>query len=225
MVGVNVPIPVPMAYYSFGGWRNSLFGDTHVYGEEGVRFYTRAKVVTARWTSGGGHGLRFSDHEIIATMTIVIDNCLEKSSECDCQYSIAIRGKVIPAERRERSESVARRAGIQQAAAATTSSSAVTPANVTDRSVSPRRAASQEACQSGSAEDSEGNAGNTSPSPCRATSRTCPGAAPSARRMPNSTRGCPTYRTSRRRCRSRPARAPQPRRIRAGRWVRPRCAE
>ena len=59
MVGVNVPIPVPMAYYSFGGWRNSLFGDTHIYGEEGIRFYTRAKVVTARWTGGGGHGLVF----------------------------------------------------------------------------------------------------------------------------------------------------------------------
>ena len=59
MVGVNVPIPVPMAYYSFGGWKNSLFGDTHIYGEEGIRFYTRAKVVTSRWTGGGGHGLVF----------------------------------------------------------------------------------------------------------------------------------------------------------------------
>ena len=59
MVGINVPIPVPMAYYSFGGWKNSLFGDTHIYGEEGVRFYTRAKVVTSRWTGGGGHGLNF----------------------------------------------------------------------------------------------------------------------------------------------------------------------
>jgi len=59
MVGINVPIPVPMAYYSFGGWRNSLFGDTHVYGEEGVRFYTRAKVVTSRWTGGAGPGLQF----------------------------------------------------------------------------------------------------------------------------------------------------------------------
>jgi malonate-semialdehyde dehydrogenase (acetylating)/methylmalonate-semialdehyde dehydrogenase len=49
MVGVNVPIPVPMAYYSFGGWKSSLFGDAHVYGREGVQFYTRAKVVTARW--------------------------------------------------------------------------------------------------------------------------------------------------------------------------------
>jgi malonate-semialdehyde dehydrogenase (acetylating)/methylmalonate-semialdehyde dehydrogenase len=49
MVGVNVPIPVPVAFFSFGGWRGSLFGDTHVHGMEGVRFYTRAKVVTTRW--------------------------------------------------------------------------------------------------------------------------------------------------------------------------------
>ena len=49
MVGVNVPIPVPVAYYSFGGWKSSLFGDTHMYGPDGVRFYTRTKVVTERW--------------------------------------------------------------------------------------------------------------------------------------------------------------------------------
>jgi malonate-semialdehyde dehydrogenase (acetylating)/methylmalonate-semialdehyde dehydrogenase len=49
MVGVNVPIPVPVAYYSFGGWKNSLFGDLHVHGIEGVKFYTRTKVVTTRW--------------------------------------------------------------------------------------------------------------------------------------------------------------------------------
>jgi malonate-semialdehyde dehydrogenase (acetylating)/methylmalonate-semialdehyde dehydrogenase len=49
MVGVNVPIPVPVAYYSFGGWKDSLFGDTHMYGPEGVNFYTRGKVVTSRW--------------------------------------------------------------------------------------------------------------------------------------------------------------------------------
>jgi malonate-semialdehyde dehydrogenase (acetylating)/methylmalonate-semialdehyde dehydrogenase len=49
MVGVNVPIPVPVAYHSFGGWKGSLFGDTHMYGPEGVHFYTRGKVVTARW--------------------------------------------------------------------------------------------------------------------------------------------------------------------------------
>ena len=49
MIGINVPIPVPMAYYSFGGWKDSLFGDKHVHGPEGVSFYTRAKVVTSRW--------------------------------------------------------------------------------------------------------------------------------------------------------------------------------
>ncbi|MCC6212851.1 MAG: CoA-acylating methylmalonate-semialdehyde dehydrogenase [Burkholderiales bacterium] len=49
MVGVNVPIPVPVAFYSFGGWKNSLFGDLHVHGVEGVKFYTRTKVVTTRW--------------------------------------------------------------------------------------------------------------------------------------------------------------------------------
>jgi malonate-semialdehyde dehydrogenase (acetylating)/methylmalonate-semialdehyde dehydrogenase len=49
MVGINVPIPVPMAYYSFGGWKSSLFGDQHIHGREGVFFYTRGKVVTARW--------------------------------------------------------------------------------------------------------------------------------------------------------------------------------
>ena len=49
MVGVNVPIPVPVAYYSFGGWKDSLFGDRHVYGPEGIDFYTRGKVVTSRW--------------------------------------------------------------------------------------------------------------------------------------------------------------------------------
>jgi len=61
MVGINVPIPVPMAYYSFGGWKASLFGDTHMYGAEGVHFYTRGKVVTSRWLdpSHGGVNLGF----------------------------------------------------------------------------------------------------------------------------------------------------------------------
>ena len=49
MVGINVPIPVPVAFYSFGGWKNSLFGDLHVHGVEGVKFYTRTKVITRRW--------------------------------------------------------------------------------------------------------------------------------------------------------------------------------
>src|SRR5215467_4665240 len=61
MVGVNVPIPVPMAYYSFGGWKSSLFGDTHIYGTEGIHFYTRGKAVTSRWLdpSHGGVSLGF----------------------------------------------------------------------------------------------------------------------------------------------------------------------
>ncbi len=49
MIGVNVPVPVPVAYYSFGGWKRSLFGDTHAHGTEGVHFFTRGKVVTTRW--------------------------------------------------------------------------------------------------------------------------------------------------------------------------------
>jgi malonate-semialdehyde dehydrogenase (acetylating) / methylmalonate-semialdehyde dehydrogenase len=53
MVGLNVPIPVPVAYYSFGGWKASLFGDIHMYGPEGIQFYTRGKVVTARWPDPG----------------------------------------------------------------------------------------------------------------------------------------------------------------------------
>ena len=61
MVGINVPIPVPMAYYSFGGWKASLFGDTHAHGTEGVHFFTRGKVVTSRWLdpSHGGINLGF----------------------------------------------------------------------------------------------------------------------------------------------------------------------
>jgi malonate-semialdehyde dehydrogenase (acetylating)/methylmalonate-semialdehyde dehydrogenase len=52
MVGINVPIPVPMAFHSFGGWKRSLFGDHSIYGPEGVRFYTRIKTITARWPKG-----------------------------------------------------------------------------------------------------------------------------------------------------------------------------
>jgi malonate-semialdehyde dehydrogenase (acetylating) / methylmalonate-semialdehyde dehydrogenase len=61
MIGINVPIPVPMAFYSFGGWKASLFGDTHVYGTDGVHFYTRGKAVTSRWLdpSHGGVNLGF----------------------------------------------------------------------------------------------------------------------------------------------------------------------
>jgi malonate-semialdehyde dehydrogenase (acetylating) / methylmalonate-semialdehyde dehydrogenase len=61
MIGVNVPVPVPMAYYSFGGWKNSLFGDTHAHGVEGFHFFTRGKVITSRWLdpSHGGLNLGF----------------------------------------------------------------------------------------------------------------------------------------------------------------------
>lgn len=59
MVGVNVPIPVPLAFYSFGGWKRSLFGDHHMHGSEGVRFYTRMKTVTSRWPKGIRAGAEF----------------------------------------------------------------------------------------------------------------------------------------------------------------------
>ena len=60
MVGVNVPIPVPVAYHSFGGWKRSLFGDHHIHGTEGVRFYTRLKTMTTRWPSGIRTGAEFN---------------------------------------------------------------------------------------------------------------------------------------------------------------------
>jgi malonate-semialdehyde dehydrogenase (acetylating)/methylmalonate-semialdehyde dehydrogenase len=60
MVGINVPIPVPLAFHSFGGWKRSMFGDHHIYGEEGVRFYTRYKSVMQRWPSAEGKGPEFT---------------------------------------------------------------------------------------------------------------------------------------------------------------------
>ena len=65
MVGINVPIPVPVGYYSFGGWKASLFGDTHAHGTEGVHFFTRGKVITTRWLdpSHGGLNLGFPQNE------------------------------------------------------------------------------------------------------------------------------------------------------------------
>jgi malonate-semialdehyde dehydrogenase (acetylating)/methylmalonate-semialdehyde dehydrogenase len=61
MIGINVPIPVPVAYYSFGGWKNSLFGDHKAYGADGVSFFTRQKAITSRWLdpSHGGVDLGF----------------------------------------------------------------------------------------------------------------------------------------------------------------------
>jgi malonate-semialdehyde dehydrogenase (acetylating)/methylmalonate-semialdehyde dehydrogenase len=59
MVGINVPIPVPLSFHSFGGWKNSMFGDMNQHGPEGVRFYTRVKTVTARWREGVNPGAQF----------------------------------------------------------------------------------------------------------------------------------------------------------------------
>jgi malonate-semialdehyde dehydrogenase (acetylating)/methylmalonate-semialdehyde dehydrogenase len=60
MVGINVPIPVPVAYHSFGGWKRSLFGDMHMHGPEGVRFFTKQKTITTRWPSGIRTGAQFN---------------------------------------------------------------------------------------------------------------------------------------------------------------------
>ncbi len=72
MVGINVPIPVPMAYYSFGGWKASLFGDTHAHGAEGVHFFTRAKAITQRWptpatAASTSASPKTSEHETMTT--------------------------------------------------------------------------------------------------------------------------------------------------------------
>ena len=64
MVGINIPIPVPMAFHSFGGWKRSLFGDQHMHGSEGVRFYTKLKTITSRWPSG----LRSNPEFVMPTM-------------------------------------------------------------------------------------------------------------------------------------------------------------
>ena len=64
MVGVNVPIPVPVAYHTFGGWKRSAFGDTNQHGMEGVKFWTKVKTVTARWPEGGAAEASF----VIPTM-------------------------------------------------------------------------------------------------------------------------------------------------------------
>jgi len=60
MVGINVPIPVPMAWHGFGGWKKSLFGDMHAYGQEGVRFYTKQKSIMQRWPASISKGAEFS---------------------------------------------------------------------------------------------------------------------------------------------------------------------
>ncbi|MGL5371014.1 MAG: aldehyde dehydrogenase family protein, partial [Plesiomonas shigelloides] len=64
MVGINVPIPVPMAFHSFGGWKRSVFGPLNVHGSDGVRFYTRMKTITSRWPAG----VRLEQHSGTFTM-------------------------------------------------------------------------------------------------------------------------------------------------------------
>ena len=64
LLGINIPIPVPMAFHSFGGWKRSLFGDQHMHGPEGVRFYTKLKTITSRWPSG----LRSDPEFVMPTM-------------------------------------------------------------------------------------------------------------------------------------------------------------
>jgi malonate-semialdehyde dehydrogenase (acetylating)/methylmalonate-semialdehyde dehydrogenase len=63
MMGVNVPIPVPMSFYSFGGWKDSLFGDLSIYGPDGVRFYTRPKVTVSRWQEHSSVDLGFPTNQ------------------------------------------------------------------------------------------------------------------------------------------------------------------
>jgi malonate-semialdehyde dehydrogenase (acetylating)/methylmalonate-semialdehyde dehydrogenase len=62
MIGINVPIPVPMAFYSFGGWKDSLFGDHHIHGPEGIRFYTRGKAISSRWPEEAQDATHHSQH-------------------------------------------------------------------------------------------------------------------------------------------------------------------
>ena len=106
MVGINVPIPVPMAYHSFGGWKSSLFGDLHVHGPEGVRFYTRGKVVTTRWPDPSARrrqpGLPYADVALGERQPP-----LGKEAEgagaaaCDCRVS-SLQGKKLDDRRLDR---------------------------------------------------------------------------------------------------------------------------
>ena len=75
MVGINVPIPVPMAWHSFGGWKNSLFGDHHAYGDEALRFYTRYKSVMQRWPDGSGarSGIHHAGKPVMRVINSIAD--------------------------------------------------------------------------------------------------------------------------------------------------------
>ena len=99
MVGINVPIPVPMAFHSFGGWENSPFGGHHVHGPEGVRFYTRLKTITTRWPTGIRAGADFLSTAIESCTGLAIENCTLGGGDeplvrrfllCSC--SLSLRG-------------------------------------------------------------------------------------------------------------------------------------
>ena len=120
MVGINVPIPVPVSYYSFGGWKSSLFGDLHMYGPEGIQFYTRSKVVTARWPDPGtskvdlGFPARARRRRRVAGAVV--------------QRRPAIAGRTPPAAPSPRARPCARPVGFHALAALVACPSAATPA-------------------------------------------------------------------------------------------------
>ena len=80
MIGINVPIPVPLAYYSFGGWKRSLFGDVHMHWPEGVRFFTKLKTVTARWPEGPAQGLVLRDPRAFARLLEILSRHADPSA-------------------------------------------------------------------------------------------------------------------------------------------------
>jgi 2-hydroxy-3-oxopropionate reductase len=105
MVGINVPIPVPMAFHSFGGWKRSLFGDLHMHGSEGVHFYTRLKTVTSRWPTGirAGADAGLSPGKLVVDMSSVspieTQAFAARVTEAGCDYLDApVSGGEVGAE-------------------------------------------------------------------------------------------------------------------------------
>ena len=93
MVGVNVPIPVPLAYYTFGGWKRSGFGDLNQHGPDSVRFYTKTKTVTSRWPSRrqGRRRVRHPDDEVIAREARRLGQA-ERQTQCKSQFASSCSG-------------------------------------------------------------------------------------------------------------------------------------
>jgi hypothetical protein len=129
MVGINVPIPVPVAYHSFGGWKRSAFGDTNQHGMEGVRFWTRAKTVTQRWPDGGAGRQRVHDPDDGVTMTGQFDLT-------DDQLAIQDAARRSPRTRSPRSPPSGTRSTCSRR-----TRSAPRPSSASRRSTSPRTAA------------------------------------------------------------------------------------